>query len=222
MAYVPSAPLQAHEQAAAQLGQAGSKLQALLRASVRQTTEVPGSVAAATTLLGGMLRQRGRAAPTPLAVLDTDRSGGWARQPALATGDPTADIGLDRLALYLMQAAYALRVRNPAVDVVHLGRVDAASRDSLVHVLSKMGQPHDFSFVLLNFLQSDYLKRGDPFGHFGVVGAYDAQRQRALVLDAGCLPKQPYWVPLGILLAGMQATDPLTGEPRGYLVVRSG
>jgi hypothetical protein len=59
-------------------------------------------------------------------------------------------------------------------------------------------------------------------GHFSPMGAYDAATDRVLLLDVWKADYEPYWVDRMRLLKGMVPISPLTGTPRGYLVLRRG
>ena len=41
-----------------------------------------------------------------------------------------------------------------------------------------------------------------------------------LLFDVAKFKYPPHWVPLAALHAAMQAADPATGQPRGYLLLR--
>ncbi len=193
------------------------KLQALLARFVRQETDTSCSVAAVSTVLGAALLQRGRPPLRQQEVLAADSTGSWAR----ATGDAHASgTTLERLALYTLAACQRAGLRQVGVDVVHLTAANADSRASLVHNLELSQRLPHTHYLIINFLQSTYIGDGEAVGHMSVVGAYDAAKQRALVLDVDNRMLQPYWVPLHVLLAGMHTADDETGEPRGYLVVR--
>ena len=78
------------------------------------------------------------------------------------------------------------------------------------------------NFVLINALQSALIGDGEPTGHMSVVGAWDAKRQRVLVLDVDSRAPMPYWVAIESLIAAMATQDDVTGEGRGYVLVRMG
>jgi len=61
--------------------------------------------------------------------------------------------------------------------------------------------------------------RGDC-GHFSPLGAYDAARDRVLILDVYRVELEPYWVPAVRLFEGMATINRAGGDPRGYLTVR--
>jgi hypothetical protein len=57
-------------------------------------------------------------------------------------------------------------------------------------------------------------------GHFSPIGAYDAATDRVLLLDVWKADYEPSWVDRTRLLKGMVPISPLTGTPRGYLVLK--
>ncbi len=59
-------------------------------------------------------------------------------------------------------------------------------------------------------------------GHFSPIGAYDAASDRVLLLDVWKADYEPCWVDRMRLLRGMVPVSPLTGTPRGYLVLKRG
>ncbi|WP_395020357.1 phytochelatin synthase family protein [Dongia sp.] len=59
-------------------------------------------------------------------------------------------------------------------------------------------------------------------GHFSPIGAYDAATDRVLLLDVWKADYEPYWVDRMRLLKGMVPISPISGSPRGYLVLRRG
>ena len=74
-------------------------------------------------------------------------------------------------------------------------------------------------FVIANFYMAAVIGRGD-YGHFSPIGAYDAARDRVLILDVYRVEFEPYWVPAERLFEGMATVNRADGEPRGYLTVR--
>jgi glutathione gamma-glutamylcysteinyltransferase len=57
-------------------------------------------------------------------------------------------------------------------------------------------------------------------GHFSPIGAYHSGRGLALVLDVARFKYPSYWAPIDKLWASMEAADPDTGTPRGYIMLR--
>ena len=59
-------------------------------------------------------------------------------------------------------------------------------------------------------------------GHFSPIGAYDAATDRVLLLDVWKADYEPTWVDRTRLLKAMVPISPISGTPRGYLVLRRG
>lgn len=56
-------------------------------------------------------------------------------------------------------------------------------------------------------------------GHFSPIGAYHPASDRVLVLDVARFKYPPHWVPLPELYGAMREADPVTGRPRGWLLL---
>ena len=204
---------------AADSGTPYSKLVVLAQQFVRQQTDTSCSVASVTTVLNAVLAQRRRTLATQEQVVAADRTGHWAT--ATAT-EHSSGVTLDQLGLFTMQAFSAAGIKRVGVDVNHVRDLGETTVNQILSVLDKHEHFADDYFVIVNFLQSAYFKDGDPIGHMSVVGAYDAARERVLILDVDPRDVRPYWVSLPQFMAGMQTSDDETGEPRGYLVIRMG
>ncbi len=59
-------------------------------------------------------------------------------------------------------------------------------------------------------------------GHFSPLGGYHRGRDLVLVLDVARFKYPPHWAPLALLREAMLPPDPVTGRPRGYLMLRRG
>ena len=57
-------------------------------------------------------------------------------------------------------------------------------------------------------------------GHFSPIGGYHEASDHALVLDVARFKYPPHWVSVTALHAAMQALDPATGRPRGWVELR--
>ncbi len=75
-------------------------------------------------------------------------------------------------------------------------------------------------FVASNFHLDLFYEDGTDVGHFSPLGAYDAARDRVLVLDVYKKDYEPMWAPLERLAKAMATRGKRTGEQRGYAVVR--
>lgn len=195
------------------------KLQAMAPYFVRQQTDASCSVASVTTVLNTVRAQSRKRAVLQDQVLQSDPSGLWAQ----ATKDAHSDgVNLEGLALHVMQSFYTQASRHVAVDVRRMGLSRGEFRAALEHALGAgEDNPHDH-FMIVNVLQSRVLGDGEPMGHMSVVGAWDAKRQRVLILDVDNRKPDPYWVAIETLIDAMNTTDDVTGERRGYLLIRLG
>lgn len=193
------------------------KLQAIYPHFVRQQTDASCSVATVTTILNTVRAQSLRRPVSQDQVLRTDPSGVWldSTRDAQSQG-----VDLDAMALHVLQAFHAFASRHVGVDVRRIGQSRAEFRAGLESALAA-GEASPFdNFILINTLQSLLIADGEPVGHMSVVGAWDAKRQRVLVLDVDNRAPMPYWVSIETLIAGMATSDDVTGEGRGYVFVR--
>ena len=193
------------------------KLRLMLPHFARQETDASCSVASAATLINTVRAAMGRRPVTQDQVVRSDASGLWAS----ATRDAHSDgVDLDGMALHVMQSFYALVSKHVTADVRRVGphRTDfkKALESSLI---DGENQPLDH-FIITNARQSDLFTEGEPIGHMSVVGAYDAAAQKVLVLDVDNRDPMPYWVKLSTLVDAMDTADDVTGEKRGYVLVR--
>ena len=75
-------------------------------------------------------------------------------------------------------------------------------------------------FIAANFHLDLFYGDGVDVGHFSPIGAYDAVRDRVLMLDVYKKDYEPMWAPLPRLAKAMSTLSHKTGEPRGYAVVK--
>jgi hypothetical protein len=95
---------------------------------------------------------------------------------------------------------------------------DAAGLARLRADLAAM-ELHAGVFPVANFHLDCFYGDGTDVGHFSPLGAYDAARDRVLVLDVYKADYEPAWAPVEHLLKAM-ARPCNDGQPRGYLVLR--
>jgi len=98
---------------------------------------------------------------------------------------------------------------------------DAATGEAFRAQLVAMEQVGDRLLAGNYHLATTY---GDSWdiGHFSPIGAYDAATDRVLLLDVWKADYEPCWVDRMCLLKGMVPVSPLTGTPRGYLMLKRG
>ena len=73
-------------------------------------------------------------------------------------------------------------------------------------------------FILVDFNESAFVGEVDV-DHVAAVGAYDAEKRRALIFDTDRQWYEPYWVSEDELLNGMATADP-SGMSRGYIWIK--
>ncbi len=132
-------------------------------------------------------------------------------------------VSLDQLGRLIARSLTAYGLGAHEVEVVH---VESTSDDMLARLRKVLAANEASSddFILINFVQSVFT--GDPegnVGHISPIAAYDAERERVLVMDVDRSWYEPYWVSDRTLLAGMAKPDdqaPGRGLSRGYVHVR--
>jgi hypothetical protein len=188
-----------------------------------QLTESSCSVASVAMLMNGLR------ANLPLGANDTlvTEPGLLARAASAAWKKAAAQggdgVSLDRLGQMIERSLAAYGLGAHEVEVVHVESASDAGLARLRQVLAENEASAD-DFILIDFIQSVFT--GDPegnVGHIAPIAAYDAERQRVLVLDPDRRWYEPYWVADRTLLEGMATTDdqaPGKGARRGYVHVR--
>jgi hypothetical protein len=98
---------------------------------------------------------------------------------------------------------------------------DDATADEFRAHLNAMERDGDRLIAGNYHLKTTYGDEWD-IGHFSPIGAYDAARDRVLMLDVWKQDYEPSWVDLRQLLHGMSLFSPISGTPRGYCVLKRG
>jgi hypothetical protein len=187
---------------------------------VGQQDEVSCSLASLTMLVNAARRGSALGSQDPLVtqprLLERVASEVW--KHGLAPGGP--GVTLEQLAVLARQSLEAYGMKPVRVEVTHLAETTPAALEQLREVL-RANESSGSDWLLLNFLAGTVLGTGasGDYGHIAPVGAYDAERQRVLVLDPDRQWYEPYWLPDGVALAGMATRDPDSGQPRGYVYV---
>jgi hypothetical protein len=126
-------------------------------------------------------------------------------------------VTLDQLGAITREALEAYGVKVTSVEVVHAENTPEAKAKLHEALVENEKSNHDF--ILLNFNQKLYT--GDAeVGHVAALGAYDAAKKRALVLDPDREWYEPYWVSEDVLNDGMATLDKSAGKNRGYVWVK--
>lgn len=117
----------------------------------------------------------------------------------------------------IMERAYALcGVIGAKVEMVQT--TDAAAvADGFRRALAALERAPTTQ-IALNFDGAAVYGQAD-YGHFSPAAAYDAGRDRLLVLDVDRDWHEPYWVPVDVMLNAMATASRKDGTPRGYLKV---
>jgi hypothetical protein len=161
------------------------------------------------------LRKTGSRLITQQALLDAVGSAEWRAE---VSHDGGQGVGLSHLRT-LLEASLQVAGAAPAeVEAVPLpdGTTDglARFRGILHEIEARPGR-----YVIANYYMATVIGDGD-YGHFSPIGAYDATRDRVLILDVYRVELEPHWVPVERLFAGMATVSRADGEPRGYLAIR--
>lgn len=117
----------------------------------------------------------------------------------------------------IMERAYAhYGIAGARVEMVQM--TDAAAHaDGFRAALAAM-EAAPTTQIGLNFAGAPVYGQAD-YGHFSPAAAFDAARDRLLVLDVDRGWYEPYWVPVDIMLAALATMSRKDGTPRGYLEV---
>jgi hypothetical protein len=186
---------------------------------VGQYTECACSLASAVMVVNaaraGRVRSVGSTLITQQALLDAVGSDGWRDE---VSHDDGRGVGLAHLAMLLGASLKAVDAPAVEIQTVPLQRSTEADLAAFRRVLldSEAGPGR---FIIANYYMATVIGDGD-YGHFSPIGAYDAARDRVLILDVYRVELEPYWVPAERLFAGMATVSRADGEPRGYLAIR--
>ena len=106
-----------------------------------------------------------------------------------------------------------LRAHGAQTLVVHAGETtEQAFRERLQRDLERAGD-----VVLVNYLRKSIHQRTG--GHISPVAAYDAETDRALVMDVSTYKYPPVWVRLPDLFRAMNTVDSSANKTRGWVHV---
>ncbi|SFJ46568.1 phytochelatin synthase family protein [Planctomicrobium piriforme] len=150
---------------------------------------------------------------TPATVLASVPAADWKDKLVSARHGVT----LDELAALIPQAARRFELPELDVTAIRFAGDELTSLKALRQLLTENEQS-DRDFLIANYLQSELT--GDPagaVGHLAPIGAFDAGRDRVLLLDPDRRWYEPYWVPTVKLLRAMNTQDVVANKPRGML-----
>lgn len=97
-------------------------------------------------------------------------------------------------------------------------RVERSSLDALRSDVIAAARSAREPVVVASYTRKVLGQTGD--GHFSPIGGYHPGRDLVLLLDVARFKYPPHWVPLAKLHEAMQAVDPETGRPRGWIVLK--
>lgn len=187
----------------------------LIAHHAQQINDCCCGLATAAMLVNGLRGSAGLAAGEPfatqaslLAALDDPR---WT---AAVGADGGPGLRLTEMAALLADSFRASLSSPPAIAAVPVTAASAAALAGFRAALAALERGR--LLLSVNFHAGAVVGAGD-YGHHSPLGAYDAARDRVLVLDVDRAWYEPYWVPAPKLLAGMATVDRRAGTPRGYI-----
>ncbi|WP_374655941.1 phytochelatin synthase family protein [Dongia sp.] len=193
---------------------------ALMPHQIHQHTDSSCSLASATMVLNAARGQMGLNRIGGLVsekrLLDLFDHTDWRAGIATEGGGRK----LLELADHLAEALGHYGLDGWRVDRRPIAAADAASAARLRTDLAAL-EADPGIFPIANFHLDDFYGDGTDVGHFSPLAAFDATRDRVLVLDVYKADYEPAWAPVEHLLKSM-ARSCANGKPRGYLVVRRG
>lgn len=134
-----------------------------------------------------------------------------------AEGSTPTGTNLDQLGVLTQKTleSYGLKVKH--LEVVHVDPKDSKIRAKL-HAALVANEKSDRDFIIANFDQQKYT--GDAqVGHIAPVAAYDAAKERVLIMDPDRDYYEPYWVSEATFFDGMGTKDSGGKMFRGYVYV---
>ncbi len=103
------------------------------------------------------------------------------------------------------------------VKVVHVKDDSAGTKKAVIADLVA-NEKSAKNFIVANFVQKALTDDADA-GHISPIAAYDANKQRVLILDSDRDYYEPLWVPVESLIKGMATFDKSANANRGYVMV---
>ena len=116
----------------------------------------------------------------------------------------------------LMKKALGAYSLSPAkVATYHVVDTSSETKASVRKSLKGLSMNH---FIVANFDQKAFTN-DTQVGHFSPVAAYDASKDRVLILDSDREYYEPYWVSVDDFVKGMATQDHQIKKSRGYAVI---
>jgi len=114
----------------------------------------------------------------------------------------------------LEQAACLARCNGAKVDVFPYGTFTLEQLRSTVKEACSSGS---HTHIIVSYSRRDVNQTGD--GHFSPIGGYSAEKDAVLILDTARFKYPPHWLPLESVYNAMASLDPVTRQPRGYMML---
>ena len=111
----------------------------------------------------------------------------------------------------------ALASRNGALIQQHRPADSSLAqfREQIIQSASSPTAPH----MVVSFCRGTLQQTGD--GHFSPIAGYHMESDSVLVLDVARFKYPPYWVSVSTLWDAMAPVDEVTGDSRGYVLLRA-
>lgn len=114
----------------------------------------------------------------------------------------------------LEQAACLARCNGAKVDVLPYGTFTLEQLRSTVKEACSSGS---HTHIIVSYSRREVNQTGD--GHFSPIGGYSAEEDAVLILDTARFKYPPHWLPLESVYKAMASLDPVTMQPRGYMML---
>jgi len=189
---------------------------------IHQHTDASCSLATASMLLNGVRALDGTARMGSFVserkLLERMNDPHWAREITPPEGN---GLSLAELSEKLARALPLFGIAGWSVSHRVVTATDDATANAFRAELNAMERAGDRLIAANYHLATTY---GDDWdiGHFSPIGAYDAARDRVLLLDVWKQDYEPCWVDLMRLIRGMTPVSQVSGTPRGYCVLKRG
>jgi glutathione gamma-glutamylcysteinyltransferase len=96
-------------------------------------------------------------------------------------------------------------------------RPDQSSYEEFLQAIQRVSNSED-EHLVVSFCRKTLKQSGD--GHFSPIGAYNAKREMALVLDVARFKYPSYWVSTRLLYEALKPIDSVTKKSRGYFLLK--
>ncbi|MBD2353127.1 phytochelatin synthase family protein [Tolypothrix sp. FACHB-123] len=118
------------------------------------------------------------------------------------------------LGMTLDDLAALIRSHNRQVQVYHASSITLEQFRNQ----AKANLKNERDFIIVNYDRSQLGQDGK--GHISPLAAYSEKTDKFLILDVSSYKYPPVWVSASTLWKGMNTTDTISQQTRGYLIVR--